>query len=81
MKLTSQMLKKIIMEEVSKFGEMETTEDRADDAVEVGADEYGSDKSLEKKLDYMKALKIEENRLRGRISKIIEARMKVARTL
>ena len=81
MKLTSQMLKKIIMEEVSKFGEMETTEDRADDAVEVDADEYGSDKSLEKKLDYMKALKIEENRLRSRISKIIEARMKVARTL
>lgn len=81
MKLTSQMLKKIIMEEVSKFGEMESTEDRADDAVEVDADEYGSDKSLEKKLDYMKALKIEENRLRRRINKIAEARMKVARNL
>lgn len=81
MKLTSQMLKKIIMEEVSKFGEMESTEDRADDAVEVDADEYGSDKSLEKKLDYMKALKIEENRLRQRINKIAEARMKVARSL
>lgn len=81
MKLTSQLLKQIIMEEVAKFGDMESTEDRAKDAEEVDADELGSDKSLEKKLDYMKALKIEENRLRRRLEKVVETRKRVARSL
>lgn len=81
MKLTSNLLKKIIMEEVAKFGDMETTEDRAKDAEELGADEFGSDKSLEKKIDYMKALKIEENRLRHRLNAVIETRKRVARSL
>lgn len=81
MKLTSQLLKQIIMEEVAKFGEMESTEDRAKDAEEVDADEFGSDKSLEKKLDYMKALKIEEGRLRRRLEKVVETRKRVARSL
>lgn len=79
MKLTSDMLKKIIMEEVSKFGKMQDVEDV--EADELGADELGSDKALEKKIDYMKALKIEENRLRKRLEKIVEARRKVARSL
>jgi hypothetical protein len=79
MKLTSQMLKKIIMEEVAKFGDMEDVEDVK--ATEVDADEFGTDKALEKKLDYMKALKIEEGRLRRRIEKIAEARRRVARSL
>jgi len=81
MKLTSGLLKKIIMEEVAKFGDMESTEDRAKDADEVDADEFGSDKSLEKKIDYMKALKIEENRLRRRLEKVVETRRRVARSL
>jgi hypothetical protein len=81
MKLTSQLLKQIIMEEVAKFGDMESTEDRAKDAEEVDADEFGSDKSLEKKLDYMKALKIEEGRLRRRLEKVVETRKRVARSL
>jgi hypothetical protein len=81
MKLTSGLLKKIIMEEVAKFGDMESTEDRAKDADEVDADEFGSDKSLEKKIDYMKALKIEESRLRRRLEKVVETRRRVARSL
>jgi hypothetical protein len=80
MKLTSRLLKKIIMEEVNKFGS-EEVEDHADDAEEVEADEFGSDKSLEKKIDYVKALKIEENRLRRRLSKIVETRRRVIRSI
>lgn len=81
MKLTSALLKKIIMEEVAKFGDMESTEDRADDTEEVEAGEFGSDKVLSKKIDYIKALKIEENRLRRRLGKVVETRRKVARSL
>jgi hypothetical protein len=72
MKLTSKLLKQIIEEEVSKFGEMESTEDRAKDAVELDADELGSDKAHELSIDFMKALKIEESRLRRRLEKITE---------
>lgn len=79
MKLTSNLLKKIIAEEVAKFGEMESTEDRAADAVDLDADELGSDKALEKKIDYIKALKIEETRLRNRLKKIVETRARLLR--
>lgn len=81
MKLTSRLLKKIIAEEVAKFGDMESTEDRASDAEEVGADEFGSDKALEKKIDYIKALKIEETRLRNRLKKIVETKARVLRSM
>lgn len=81
MKLTSQLLKKIIAEEVAKFGDMESTEDRASGADELDADEFGSDKSLEKKIDYIKALKIEETRLRARLKKVVETRTRVARSI
>lgn len=79
MKLTSQMLKNIIMEEVAKFGKMEDVEDVS--AEELDADEFGSDKSLEKKIDYMKALKIEEGRLRRRLDKVVETRRRLVKSL
>jgi len=79
MKLTSNLLRKIIAEEVAKFGDMESTEERASDAEEVAADEFGSDKALEKKIDYIKALKIEETRLRNRLKKIVETRARILR--
>jgi len=79
MKLTSNLLKKIIAEEVAKFGDMESTEERASGAEEVAADEFGSDKALEKKIDYIKALKIEETRLRNRLKKIVETRARILR--
>ena len=79
MKLTNRLLRRIIEEEVAKFGDMESTEDRASDAEETDADSYAT--SLEKKIDYMKALKIEENRLRRRLSKINETKRRIARSL
>lgn len=79
MKLTSTLLRRIIEEEVSKFGDMRSTESAAKDAEEVDADEYAD--ALEKKIDYMKALKIEESRLRRRIIRINETRRKLARSL
>jgi len=79
MKLTSELLKKIIAEEVAKFGEMGDVEDV--EADELDADELGSDKALEKKIDYMKALKIEETRLRNRLKKIVETRARVLRSI
>lgn len=81
MKLTSELLKKIIAEEVAKFGDMESTVDAAKETEEVEADEMGSDKTLEKKIDYIKALKIEESRLRARLKKVVETRTRVARSI
>lgn len=81
MKLTSQLLRRIIEEEVAKFGDMEDTEKRAKDTEEVDADEYGSDKSLEKHIDYVKALKIEESRLRRRLAKIQETKKRLLEKL
>jgi hypothetical protein len=79
MRLTSALLKKMIREEAAKFGEMESTEDRAKDADEVDADEYAG--SIEKKIDYIKALKIEEARLRRRLRKLAEVKARVARSI
>jgi hypothetical protein len=78
-KLTSRLLRKIIEEEVAKFGDMEDVEDRADDTEETDADEYAD--ALGKKIDYAKALKIEEARLSRRILKIREARKTVLRKI
>lgn len=81
MKLTNRLLRRIIEEEVSKFGDMEDTESRAKDTEELEADEFGSDKALEKKIDYIKALKIEETRIRRRLQKISETRRRIARSI
>jgi hypothetical protein len=78
MKLTNRLLRRIIEEEVAKFGDMESTEDRAKDAEELDADEFGTDKSKEKQIDFMKALKIEETRLRRRLAKITETRRRLS---
>lgn len=78
MKLTSQLLRRIIEEEVAKFGDMEDTEKRAKDTEEVDADELGTDKAAEKHIDFMKALKIEETRLRKRLAKIQETKKSLA---
>ena len=72
MKLTSNMLRKIIEEEASKFGDMEDVEKRADDTEETDADEIAD--SLGKKIDYVKALKIEEARLVKRLAQVRESK-------
>ena len=79
MKLTRQLLKKIIAEELAKFKDAGVVSDV--EAEEVDADEQGSDKALEKKIDFIKALKIEETRIRSRLKKVIETRTRVLRSL
>ena len=79
MKLTNKLLKRIIEEEVAKFGDMESTEDRAKDTEEVDADEIGAEKTAAKHIDFMKALKIEETRLRARLNKITETRRRLSK--
>ncbi len=79
MKLTSQLIKKLIDEEVAKFGDMEDVEKRANDTDETDADEYAD--ALEKHINYAKALKIEEARLRARLTQIKETRQRVLRRI
>lgn len=79
MKLSSTLLKRIIQEEISKFGDMESTEDRAKDTDEVDPD--GHDDVLAKKIDYAKALKIEEARLRKRLAQVSENRLRVLKSI
>lgn len=76
MKLTSKMLKKIIEEEVSK---LETKDLDDDKPTETDADEYAD--SVEKQIDFMKALKVEEARLVKRLEKIKEQKAKTAKKI
>ncbi len=81
-KLTPALLRSIIEEEVKKgFGDMEDVDKREKDTEEVDADEFGTDKALDKHIDYMKALKVEESRLTKRLAKVQEAKKKAARAL
>lgn len=76
-KLTPGVLKQIIEEEVGKMGKMGDVEDVKAD--ETDADEYAD--SLEKHIDYMKALKIEESRLVSRLKKVRESRQRAMKRL
>lgn len=77
MRLTPKILKKLILDEAGKFGKMMDPDDVK--AEEVDADEFAD--SLEKKIDYVKALKLEENRLRRRLAKIAETRTRVVKSI
>lgn len=78
-KLTPSLLKSIIEEEVAKFGDMEDVEKRAKDTEETDADEQAD--SLEKHINFMKALKIEEARLVKRLTQVREARQRTLKKL
>lgn len=78
-KLTPGLLRKIIEEEVSKFGDMDDVEDKAKDTEETDADEYAD--ALEKHIDYVKALKIEEARTVKRLVKIREAKQRTLKKI
>lgn len=79
-KLTPALLRSIIEEEVSKsFGDMEDVEKKADKTEETDADEYAD--ALEKHIDYVKALKVEESRLVKRLGKIREAKQRVLKKI
>lgn len=77
MKLTSQMLRKIVAEEMKGFGKMMDPEDAKAD--EVDADGYAD--TLEKHVDHAKALKTEEARLTRRIKHIREQRVALLRRM
>ena len=86
MKLTSNLLKRIVQEEVTKakrvkeaFGKMKDAD--SEPADEVEADELGTDKTLEKKIDYAKALKVEAKRLARRLARVNETRRRIARSI
>lgn len=78
-KLTREMLKRIVLDEAEKFGKMADVESAASDADEVDADEYAD--TLEKKIDYCKALKIEESRLIKRLRRVRENRKRAAKAI
>lgn len=78
-KLTSRLLRKIIDEEVAKFGDMEDVEKKAGSTEEVDADEQAD--SLEKHIDYVKALKIEESRLTKRLAKVRENKQRALKRI
>lgn len=79
-KMTPTMLRSLVEEEVKKgFGEPEDVEDRADDTHETEADGYAD--TLDKHIDYMKALKIEESRLAKRLDKVRRALSEGAKKL
>lgn len=81
MRLTPELLRRIVLEEASKmkFGKMRTTKDAAKETEEVDADEFAD--SLENQVNYAKALKLEEARLRKRLKRIAETRGNIARTI
>jgi regulator of replication initiation timing len=68
-KMTPELFQKIIEEETKKmFDGSKSTEDFADSVEEVDADELAT--NLANKIDYVKALKLEESRLNTRLAKI-----------
>lgn len=72
MKLTPNLLKKIIIEEKAKLAS-------AKKAKEVDADELAS--SLEKHVDHLALLKIKEVRIKRKLLKIQEAKKQTAKTI
>jgi len=95
--LTPELLRSIIEETASGFGDMEDTEDRAKDSEEIDADEFADSleqpvdwkkanklkesNTLDEHISYMKSLKIEEHRLNTRLAKVREALQKGAKKL
>lgn len=73
-KLTPELLKKLIKNEAKKFNEaFEAPKDvEKTKSVEIDADELGTDKALEKHIDMISALKIEESRLTTRLKSVRE---------
>ena len=79
-RMTPRQLKKFILDEAKSLSE--TLEQGKDSPEKVDVDEVDADKlakTLEKDVNFMKALKIKENRLKKRLAKITEAK-KVLRT-
>ena len=78
-KLTPTMLRKLVFEEKARLSEDlgagVSAEKAAKDTDEVEADELAG--SIEQEIDWMKALKIKEDKLRRQLKRISEAKRKV----
>tara|TARA_Y100001937_G_scaffold61328_1_gene84010 strand:+ start:252 stop:524 length:273 start_codon:yes stop_codon:yes gene_type:complete len=77
-KLTPALLKKLVMEEKRKIQEsLEQGEEEVEkvDADETDADEYAD--SIEKDLDFIKVLKIQERILNRKMKKVQEAKSRL----
>jgi len=82
-RLTPARLKAMILEEVESL-KLETLEQGKDDSKKVTAEEVPAEDlagSLEKDIDYMKALKIHEARLMRRVRQIKEAKNQLRRRI
>ena len=78
--LTPRLLRKIVLEEKRKM--QETLESGVEDIEKVSAEEVDADKlagSLEKDIDFMKALKISESKLAKKLRRIREVKKKLRR--
>jgi hypothetical protein len=81
-KLTPSLLRKLVLQEKRRI--RETLESGVEDvdkvkAEEVDADEYAN--SLESDIDWMKALKITERRLKTKLKKVQENRLKLRKKI
>ena len=82
MKLTTKRLGEIIKEEIANLkNESKKSEVKSElpQAKTVEADELSD--TLEKKIDYVKALGLEETRLRNRLQRVIEQKRRVLKQL
>ena len=79
-KLTPALLRRLVLQEKKKMMEvLETGEEDSEKAAakteEVPADDLAD--SIDQDIDWMKALKIKENKLKKRLKRIIEAKKKI----
>ena len=82
-KITPAVLKRVILDEARKL-RMETLEQGKEDSEKVVADEVDADdyaNTLEQEIDFIKALKIKEQRLVRGLKKIREAKNKLRRRI
>ena len=81
-KLTPSLLKRLVLEEKRKI--METLEQGKEDSEKVAADETDADElagSLEKDIDFMAALKIQESMLKKKYKKVQAAKARLVKRI
>ena len=79
-RLTPRMLKRMVLQEKARL--RETLEQGEEDVTKVDAEEVDADEqadALEKDIDYIKVLKIEERKLRRKLRRVNEVKKKLRR--
>jgi tRNA isopentenyl-2-thiomethyl-A-37 hydroxylase MiaE len=79
MKLTANGLRQLVKEELGKFGKVRNVKDVVKTVKEVPADGYAD--TLAKQIDQMKALKIEESKLKSRLAVIAERKAQLMKLI